>query len=199
VTRLFCTCLSAISLSELRSLSWILSVSLCLSISQKPVCVDYFSPLWSGVLQQVAPVFMAVNSVEGLCDANKPQTELEIRRNSLSLSLSLSIRDLCVCGLILSCGHLYYNKLLQFSWLWVVWKDLRCKQPQKSWKSGVILSLSLCLSLICIIWELEIRLNSISLSFASKQARIATPTGAGKHTSKASREPKGQQAKQERR
>jgi hypothetical protein len=54
---------------------------------------------------------MAVSSVEGLCDAIKPQMELEIRHNSLSL------RDLSLCELLLSCDHLYYNKLLQFSWL----------------------------------------------------------------------------------
>ncbi len=47
------------------------------------------SLLWSLVLQQVAAVFMAVSSVEGLAMQTTTE-ELEIRRNSISLSLSLS-------------------------------------------------------------------------------------------------------------
>ncbi len=48
---------------------------------------------------------MAVSSVEGLCDASKPQMELEIRHNSLSININiylplslslLSQRYLCV-------------------------------------------------------------------------------------------------------
>jgi hypothetical protein len=75
------------------------------------------------VLEQVAAVFMTVSNVEELCDASKPQMEMKIRRNSLSLSLFLSlslstyISEISLCGLLLSSDHKYYNKLLQFSWL----------------------------------------------------------------------------------
>ncbi len=64
-----------------------------------------------------------------------------------------------------------------------MWKDLRCKQPQMWLETTRHNSISI--SLIHKIRELEIRLNSISLSFAIKGAGIAAATGEEKNTSKA--------------
>ncbi len=67
---------------------------------------------------------------------------------SLCLCLSLYLSEICVWTTSLPCDHECYNKLLQSSWLWVVWEDF-AMQSNHRWrrKSGVIIFFSLSLFL----------------------------------------------------